>query len=213
MKKWVSSMIIACVLGVLGALPKAGAMELCPDEIAMTDGALSPQEKGSVVFQVFRVNLLSEVPRGLSPSYCMGLRSVCIPIDVLTLPVRCFAGHALLSALTFGGDSGLERIRVSAFRHCSSLSSICIPASVRILGRNCFSHCTSLFSVTLEQGSRLERVGESAFENCSNLQSTWIPEGMEIPNVRYLPRCPLLVLVTLETQSLIMVIRHDWTPF
>jgi hypothetical protein len=36
---------------------------------------------------------------------------------------------------------------------------------------------------------------------------------MEIPNVRYLPRCPLLVLVTLETQSLIMVIRHDWTPF
>jgi hypothetical protein len=58
---------------------------------------------------------------------CDGLRSICIPASVRTLPRFCFDYCHSLEALTFESSSKLTKIEIGALRGCRSLQSIELP--------------------------------------------------------------------------------------
>jgi hypothetical protein len=66
------------------------------------------------------------------------LRSICLPVDVVTLPGGCFAGCQSLAEVTFAPNSRLETIESNVFLQCYRLVSIRLPRHVRSIDGNAF---------------------------------------------------------------------------
>ena len=81
---------------------------------------------------------------------CEALASIVIPASVSEIGDRAFRGCKALSAVTFDGESALQRIGENAFQACYALTAFTIPAAVNEIGSEAFIDCDLLKSVTFE---------------------------------------------------------------
>ena len=110
---------------------------------------------------------------------CSGLLGIEIPENVTTIDNCAFADNVRLPAITFQGDSQLERIGEQAFQGCISLESIQIPENVREIGKYAFERNLRLSSVGFGENSQLEIIGSGAFSGCARLTQIHLPASLQ----------------------------------
>ncbi|MDR1267866.1 MAG: leucine-rich repeat domain-containing protein, partial [Holosporales bacterium] len=123
------------VLGVLGVLSKAEAMQPKIWEESPSGSCLSPRnviaQEGNEIAQRVVLYTFPE-PKGATvkvPRY-PGLQRLCIPANAERLEEECFADCLSFTFVAFEANSQLVTVEQSVFRGCPSLQSIYIPASV-----------------------------------------------------------------------------------
>ena len=96
------------------------------------------------------------------------LTEIVIPAAVTTIAPFAFTECDELESVTFGTNSQLISIGVSAFHECCSLTDIELPQSLVTIGEGAFYCCCSLEEITL--GSAVASIGEQAFADCDGLE-------------------------------------------
>lgn len=142
--------------------------------------------------------------------YCIDLKSIVIPDNVVSIGNSAFMGCENLENITLPKQlksigslafsdcnllnnvqlpQGIESIDYLAFSNCDSLTSIVLPDSLKTseLGRSIFFYCRSLESATLP--STLTEIPQSIFSECINLKSINIPHGVTVINERAFDTC------------------------
>jgi hypothetical protein len=117
--------------------------------------------------------------------------------------------------VTFGPDSAITSIGVSAFMNTPNLASIIIPASVTNIGSQAFyntqgtSTLTSVtFENTVEKPCKLETIGNQAFQN-TRITSLTIPKSVKTIGDSCFHTCDKLTSFTYEENSQITVINSN----
>lgn len=93
------------------------------------------------------------------------LSSITIPDSVTSIGSEAFSDQ-LLSEITFGNHSSLNKIDSYAFQYCDKLSTIVIPNGVTSIGINAFEYCESMKSVFIPKG--VTTIGLSAFSSLAS---------------------------------------------
>ena len=184
-------------------------------------------------------SLVTSIGRGAF-SECSSLTSIEIPNSVTSIDRGsydgsghgAFEGCSSLTSVTFGENSQLIRIGMSAFEDCSSLAnieipnsvtdinsrafvgcsgltSIEIPSSVTYIGSSTFYNCSSLASVTFGENSQLEEIGSNAFEGCTSLTSIAIPNPVTYIEEEAFDKCTSLKELFIEDGYTTLELEED----
>lgn len=84
-----------------------------------------------------------------------------------------FYGCNNLTEISFGENSKLGVIGVSAFRECSSLKAVNIPLSVNKIGDYAFARCSEIKTIEIPDG--VTEISNYLFWDCTNLTSVSLP--------------------------------------
>lgn len=105
------------------------------------------------------------------------LKSIMIPMDVVTIGQNAFFHCAQLETVKFEQGSALETIEKSAFAG-SGVTEIKMPKSVKNIGEYAFELCEKMTSFTFPEGSSLESLSDGLFMYCYKLESFEIPDSV-----------------------------------
>lgn len=152
-----------------GKMPKNTELVLKDGTVAISGGAFSGRELGSVIIPNSVISIDNYAFGG-----CTGLTSLNIPNSVINIGDHAFSNCSGLTSINMG--SGLTTIGYSAFIGCTGLTSITIPNSVDSIGEKTFANCAGLTSVTLSKNLRC--IENEAFYGCTSLTSITIPNNV-----------------------------------
>ncbi len=170
---------------------------------AIAGGAFSPYHGGVIVKngRILKTITSITLPDSITEigerafEYCIFLRSVNIPKDVIEIKDFAFAQTAVeniilpsglktLGAGAFMGcrflrsvsiDDGLTKIGRSAFLD-SSVENVSLPGSLKIIENFAFCACVKLRSIVIPEG--VTSIGSEAFRGCEELETVELPNSL-----------------------------------
>ena len=107
------------------------------------------------------------------------LKSIEVPMNVVTIGPSAFFACYRLENITFDDDSRLETIGEKAFQN-TIISQITIPSSLVTIGNYAFSICRNLQEIIFKEDSNLTTIGTCAFNTCGSLMNINIPNKCQI---------------------------------
>lgn len=108
---------------------------------------------------------------------CQSLKSIVIPIELVSIGTMAFSSCKSLEEVDFSGAENLAAIEYGAFSGCDSLKSVVLPDTVTSLGDNVFTNCKELKSARLP--SSLSELPEYTFYGCESLDSVNLPLSLK----------------------------------
>lgn len=99
--------------------------------------------------------------------FCSRLKTLIIPIDVVSIGFQSFRHCSSLQSLTI--LSGATSTRYEAFKGCSQLQVLTIPAGVISIGERAFEGCSRLQTFIIPE--KVASIGAYAFNGCIQLQT------------------------------------------
>jgi hypothetical protein len=101
--------------------------------------------------------------------FCVELRSVRLPQNMVSIPYGCFHSCPLLTDVPI--PVAVREIEQHSFQSCTSLTSIDLSENIELIEREAYANCTSLVRVTIRSSSWNLRIDEHVFNGCSALSS------------------------------------------
>ncbi|MBQ6163518.1 MAG: leucine-rich repeat protein [Clostridia bacterium] len=121
------------------------------------------------------------------------LKSVTVPVSVVSLMPSVFSGCEALESVSFAGD--LTQIPDAAFNGCVSLAQVNIPTGVTGIGHDAFASCKALTQIILPDS--VTEIDENAFYECTSLDEINIPSGVTVIGIRAFRGCRSLSQIVL----------------
>ena len=107
-------------------------------------------------------------------SECVSLRSIKLPMSLVSIERNCFSGCIALEEAVL--PDNLTSLGAYAFSRCSSLKSVHLPHSLTVIEDAVFSGCSSLCEIEIPES--VTAIGEFAFSN-TGIHQLVLPSSVE----------------------------------